>query len=236
MPSDPVVSSVFIVSGISVTTDTTAAPRTRPTLVVITRASALVTARESRIAVSTPSTAPSSAAGTAAGYPAHDPTWASPSPISMMAGMPVQAAASRPRASSPARSGSTEKRAGSRIESTPVAIRLSTVHISVMTVKSGTVSAVMRSGRCDSSTRPGPSTASTPRAASPPRIDEMRWRGLRDIAVRHMANRSRTISPTTSAPRRRRRSHRPARGTAGAASRPGSCRRWCPRRAPARRR
>ena len=234
--SESVVNRVLSTSGMSVTTETTTAPSTRPRRVVITRASALVTARESRIAVSTPSTAPSSAAGTAAGCPSHEPTCASASPQSIRAGMPVQAAASRPRASTSARSGSTAKRAGSRIESTPVAIRLSTVHIKVMSAKSGTVRAVIRSGRLESSTRLGPSSASTPSAARPPTIDETRCRVLRVIAVRHMANRSRTISPTTSAPRRRRRTRRPARGSARAANRPGSALPRCPRRGPARRR
>ena len=192
-----VVSSRFIPSGTSVKADTTSAPSTRPARVVMTRARALVTTRDSRIAVSTPSTAATSAAGTAAGYPSHDPTWASASPLSITAGMPVQAAASSPLASSRERSGSTEKRAGSRIESTPLAIRLSTVHISVTTANSGTVSEVTRSGLPARSTSAGPITPSTARAARPPTIDETRWRVLRDIAVRHMANRSRTISPTT---------------------------------------
>ncbi len=197
VPSEPVVSTAFMASGMSVTTETTTAPSTRPTRVVITRARALVMARASSTAVSTPSTAATTAAGTAAGRPSHAPTWARASPLSSTAGMPVHAAASRPRASSSARSGSTEKRAGSSRESTPDAMRLSTVHISVMSANSGTVSAVTRSGRCDSSTRPGPRSASTTRAASAPMTEETRWRVLRVIAVRHMASRRRTISPTT---------------------------------------
>ncbi len=235
------------------------APRIRPPRLVMTRARALVTARDSRIAVSTPRSPPSSAAGTATGWPSQEPTCPRERPMSMTAGMPVAAAARSPRASSPARRGRTAKRAGSRIESTPVAMRLSTAHMRVIVAKSGTVRAVIRTGCPARRSRPGPSTASTPSAASPPTTDDTRWRVLRDIAVRHIANRSRTtsratakgsggvvvlavtssprrVSPATTGRRPRRRTPRRARGRSRAASRRGSGPRSCPRRGRARRR
>ena len=201
---EPVVSRRFSPSGTRVTSATTNAPATRPPRLVMTRARALVTARDRSTAVSTPSTAATRAATTAAGRVAQAPACARASPQSMTAGMPVSAAASRPRASSDARRGRTEKRAGSRVESTPVAMRLSTAHMSVTTVNSGTVSATMRSGRPARSSSPGPSTPSTASAPSPPRTDETRWSALRVIAVRHIARRRRTMRRVTASARRSR--------------------------------
>jgi hypothetical protein len=207
---EPVVSRRLKPSGTSVTRETTKAPRIRPNRLVMTRASALVTARESSTAVSTPSTAATRAATAVAGVATHAPTWANANAHSIRAGMPVSAAASRPRASSWARRGSTENRAGSRMASTPVAMRLSTAHISVITVNNGTTSAVTRNGCPTRSTSEGPRMPTTTRAARPPTIDEVSCRVLRLIAVRHMARRSRTMSRVTASAVAERRATRSA--------------------------